>query len=197
LPGQETLAQVYAANLAQSTSRTYRGTPSPAFTAPQAPPISEFPKFVPPIVQQTYNEALTAQAAAEPSTPAAASGGLRFAVGTPTVIVTFPNGSARLTRESRKIIHQVVERHRARGGTIRVVGHASSRTKNLPVERHKLVNFKISMARAQVIADALMRAGVKPSKIVVQARGDNDPLYNEAMPNGEAANRRAEIYLEN
>ena len=33
-------------------------------------------------------------------------------------------------------------------------------------------------------------------RIIVEARGDNEPIYNEAMPSGETGNRRAEIFLE-
>jgi flagellar motor protein MotB len=94
-------------------------------------------------------------------------------------------------------VSDIAKRFRASGGgLIRIVGHASSRTKNLPVDKHKLVNFWISMDRAQAVAHALMRAGVAPSAIVVEARSDGEPVFFESMPAGEARNRRAEVYLE-
>ena len=77
-----------------------------------------------------------------------------------------------------------------------MVGHASSRTKNLPVAKHKLVNFWISMDRAQSVARELIRQGVPSNAIVVESRSDSDPRFFESMPADEAENRRAEVYLE-
>ena len=46
------------------------------------------------------------------------------------------------------------------------------------------------------MAQQLARAGVNPQNILVEAVGDNQPIYYEFMPNGEAENRRVEIFLE-
>ena len=85
---------------------------------------------------------------------------------------------------------------KSRGGILRVVGHASSRTRDVDPLHHRLVNFRLSLARAQAVANALTRMGVPARDIVVEARADNEPLYYEFMPSGEAGNRRAEIYLD-
>jgi len=81
-------------------------------------------------------------------------------------------------------------------GSIKVVGHASSRTPNMPVERHLEVIFQKSQARANAVAQALIRAGVPASKVIVEAVGDSQPIYYESMPRGEAGNRRAEIFVQ-
>jgi outer membrane protein OmpA-like peptidoglycan-associated protein len=81
-------------------------------------------------------------------------------------------------------------------GTIKVVGHASSRTGNMSVERHLEVIFQKSQARANTVAQALIRAGVPAAKVQVEAVGDSQPIYYESMPRGEEGNRRAEIYLQ-
>jgi len=83
-----------------------------------------------------------------------------------------------------------------KGGSLRVVGHASSRTRDVDPLRHRLVNFRLSLARANAVARALARRGVPASEVRVQAMSDNVPLYHEFMPSGEAGNRRAEIYLD-
>lgn len=67
----------------------------------------------------------------------------------------------------------------------------------MAVESHLLANLRISARRAEAVADALARHGVPYEQIIVEAKGDNTPIYNEAMPAGEAGNRRAEIFLEN
>ncbi|OHC83735.1 MAG: hypothetical protein A3G73_02315 [Rhodospirillales bacterium RIFCSPLOWO2_12_FULL_67_15] len=83
-----------------------------------------------------------------------------------------------------------------KGGTLRVVGHASMRTKPMDPDRHAKVNEGISIARANAVAGQLTRLGVKREVIVVNARGDADPVYYEVMETGEAGNRRADIYLD-
>ena len=80
-------------------------------------------------------------------------------------------------------------------GTLRVVGHASNRTKELSAASHELVNFNISFKRARAVADELIRRGVSPDKVEVIAMSDNAPVYQEWMPSGEAGNRRAEVYI--
>jgi outer membrane protein OmpA-like peptidoglycan-associated protein len=76
------------------------------------------------------------------------------------------------------------------------VGHASSRTADMPVERHLEVIFQKSQARANAVAQALIRAGIPADKVQIEAVGDSQPIYYESMPKGEDGNRRAEIYVQ-
>jgi len=50
--------------------------------------------------------------------------------------------------------------------------------------------------RANVVAGALLEMGVPAEHLIIDAVGDTQPLFSEAMPSGEQGNRRAEIYLE-
>ena len=59
-----------------------------------------------------------------------------------------------------------------------------------------MVNFKVSVDRADAVARELIRLGVNKEELVVDAISDAQPVYFEFMPTGEAGNRRAEIYLE-
>jgi outer membrane protein OmpA-like peptidoglycan-associated protein len=110
--------------------------------------------------------------------------------------VLFGNGSSKLSKDDIKVIENAVKIKKEKGGSLRVVGHASSRTRDVDPLRHRLVNFRLSLARANVVARALARRGVPASEVRVQAMSDNAPLYYEFMPAGEAGNRRAEIYLD-
>ena len=112
-----------------------------------------------------------------------------------TLAEVFRNGSAQLSKSARSVIKGVASAHKARGGRVRVVGHASQRTKDLSIQNHKVVNFRLSVDRAQAVAGELMRQGVAPNSIVLEARGGEDPVYYEWMPAGEAENRRADIYI--
>ena len=115
--------------------------------------------------------------------------------GAPAATVTFAHGGATLRSDDLAAVRRVAEAARG-GGVVRVIGHASQRTANMSMEEHRLANFNVSFERAQAVARALRRAGVDPSRLIVEAVGDSQPLYYEFMPNGEAENRRVEIYLE-
>ena len=121
--------------------------------------------------------------------PAVAARGTRVAT------ILFPNGSASLSSRDRHILAQVAALQKQRGGTLRVIGHSSSRTKNMALERHKTLNMNLSIQRADRVATELRRLGVRKAALVVAARGDAEPIYYEIMPSGEAGNRRAEVYL--
>ena len=195
-PGGDVLAEVYAQQLRASAATTLANRADPAFATPMAQPLNDFAANVPPIVQNTYNEALIRSA------PAAARGGSVAGTTGPVfgrraAVITFANGSARLAGTARQQIKEVADQLKARGGTARVVGHASGRTKELTVARHVMANFNISLARAQAVAQELIRRGVSPQSVFIDARGDRDRLFLEAMPSGEARNRRVEIFLEN
>ncbi|MBT3792744.1 MAG: OmpA family protein, partial [Rhodospirillales bacterium] len=71
-----------------------------------------------------------------------------------------------------------------------------SRTRNPDPYTHRITNFRLSMARADIVAKLLMQYGVPASKLIVIAQADSQPIYHEFMPSGEAGNRRAEIYLD-
>ena len=110
--------------------------------------------------------------------------------------IHFRNGSSALTERDRQIIANALQLKKERGGRIHIIGHASSRTKSSDPVRHKMVNFKVSVDRADAVARELIRLGVNKEELVVDAISDAQPVYFEFMPTGEAGNRRAEIYLE-
>jgi len=116
----------------------------------------------------------------------------------PAAVVYFPGDGTVLNAAARTQIRSVVAAFKAAGGNgrIRVVGHASSRTPNMPVERHLEVIFAKSQQRANAVARELMNQGVPASQLQIDAVGDSQPIYYESMPRGEEGNRRAEIYLQ-
>ena len=110
--------------------------------------------------------------------------------------ILFPNGSSRLSVLDRKILGDVAQIQRESGGRpLVVVGHASSRTRDMKPTRHRSVNLKLSQDRAKIVAGALRRLGVPGQFVQSQAVGATQPVYYEVMPSGEAGNRRADIYI--
>lgn len=178
-----TVGQVFAARIAQSGA-TVTTAPAHLGLSTPAPPADEPPSAE---AEVESGSGAAAPAGARPVGPAA----------DPPVIVYFANGSSRIAARERAKVAEVARRYKADGaGAVRIVGHASSRTLNLPIDRHKLVNLWISMDRAEAVARELVRRGVAPDAIVVEARADNEPRFFESMPAAEASNRRAEVYLE-
>ena len=118
-----------------------------------------------------------------------------YSGGQPVGMIYFRDGSAKLSSDDRKVLKQIAELHKSYGGVVRVVGHASMRTGSMDLASHQKTNQRISEARAKAVSRQLQRYGVPEMAIQVSAAGDSQPIYAEMMPNGEAANRRAEVYL--
>jgi flagellar motor protein MotB len=110
--------------------------------------------------------------------------------------IQFGNGSTSLTGEDLRILKEVLTIHKQQGGIVRIVGHASSRTRNMPPQEHDEVNNKVSMVRADKVARELLRLGMTSDRLFVGGVADQQPLYQEVMPSGEAGNRRTEIYVD-
>lgn len=137
-------------------------------------------------------DALQTASAGRPSTYANAQGL------PPTSVVFFPGDGTLLNAEGRAQVRAAVEAFKQAGqqGYIRIVGHASSRTSNMPLEKHLVVIFNKSQDRANAVAKEVIREGVPANKVLVEAVGDSQPVYYESMPKGEDGNRRAEIFLQ-
>ena len=106
-------------------------------------------------------------------------------------MVRFKAGSASLSSRERRGLRRIAQVYRQRGGAIRVEGHASSRTRNMDLVQHRMVNFNVSLDRANSVARELVRQGVPEQAVFVAALSDSRPLYYEIMPSGDAGNQRA------
>ncbi|MGH6827697.1 MAG: OmpA family protein, partial [Rhizomicrobium sp.] len=116
----------------------------------------------------------------------------------PTAIVYFPGDGTSLGVTAKSQVKAAVQAFKSGGGqgTVRVVGHSSSRTANMPIEKHLETIFDKSQARANAVAQELIKDGVPASKVLIDAVGDSQPIYYESMPEGEDGNRRAEIFVQ-
>lgn len=111
-------------------------------------------------------------------------------------VIYFGHDSSSLNAHDREVLVDIAAIRRERGGTLRVIGHASAITGPASQIDHSLANFETSQKRANVVAAELIRIGVPEDKVEAEARSDTQPVYSELMPTGEAANRRTEIFLE-
>ena len=110
--------------------------------------------------------------------------------------INFFSGSSRVDNIGLKKIKKIAKIAKERNAKIKVVGHASKRTRDMPLVKHKLVNFNISDKRAQSVANVFIKQyNVPSSSLITEAVSDTKPLFKENMPAGTKANQRTEIFL--
>lgn len=113
-------------------------------------------------------------------------------------IIFFANASAQLDSRDREVLEAVVALHRQTGGIIRILGYASDSSAAPagegagPSQR----DLAIAQARAESVGQALLRLGVEAVALVPEGQAQGGAPPYEFMPEGEAGERRSEIYLE-
>jgi outer membrane protein OmpA-like peptidoglycan-associated protein len=139
---------------------------------------------------QPYN---ATQMAAGPAMPAPTQ---PYYGGEPVGLIYFREGSSDLSDDDRGVLEQIAQIQRSYGGVVNVVGHASvGGASSVNYTQHQEANQRISEARANAVAQELMKFGVPLGAIRASAAGDSQPLYSEVAPTGVAGNRRVEVYL--
>jgi outer membrane protein OmpA-like peptidoglycan-associated protein len=187
--GQNTLGATFAQMLQQSQA-----------TVLIVPEVARFPTAPSPeIARPEFNLGVGVPELDTPVAPPVVQlGGFGFAPvfdAEPTVVM-FGHGATVLSSAARIQIKAIADLYKANGGTIRIIGHASQRTKDMATDAHLRVNFRVSADRAVTVAVELMRLGVDPAALIIDAVSDVQPMSLEAMPSGEAKNRRVEIFLQ-
>jgi flagellar motor protein MotB len=174
IPGPDTTAR------SRETSQPAGGPPP----VPAVPPTGGRGDGASP--SRSDNVAAVPQAATRAPVPAG------IQVGT----VLFADNSSKISDSYDKLLQNIVSMTKQKGGILRVVGHASPGGRSADPLKQRLANFRVSVARANAVARELVRLGVPAGNVMVEGRADNEPLYQEAAPAGEAGNRRAEIYID-
>jgi len=203
MQGDNMVAQAFAQGLAATAPTVTISADGPTFATPSAQALpTDLSGVVPQVVLETYNDALTDSTAMGAAAMDMAAGDIgALEAGSlieyldPTII-RFNPGSSRLSQRDKRRISKLVKDYKNRGGVISVIGHASSRTNNMDKQKHDLVNFEVSFDRANIVSNELIRQGVAPEHLVMEARADRDPIYYEYMPAGETGNQRVEIFLQ-
>ena len=66
--------------------------------------------------------------------------------------INFRSGSSSVDGNGLRKIKKIVKIAKDRNAKIKIIGHASERTKDMPIAEHKIVNFMISDKRAHSVA---------------------------------------------
>ena len=199
--GQNTLGATFAQMLQQSQATIsivpavagFPAAPGPAVPGPVFNPGVVVAELTAPVAPLGAVQSPGGQFAGLPGL--GGFGGAQGFNSEPTLVM-FGHDSVTLSSAARTQIKAVADAYKSNGGTIRVVGHASQRTKEMAFDVHLRVNFRVSANRAGAVASELMRLGVDPAALIIDAVGDAQPMFLEAMPSGEARNRRVEIFVQ-
>ena len=114
--------------------------------------------------------------------------------------VFFPYGSAGVGGIDRKNLRELAQSLARNGAPYKldVVGHASKPVNNVrdPIQR-EMINFKMAQKRADAVTSVLVKAGATPQWVVSTSLGDKQPNPHRDGKSRDAADRRAEVYLNN
>ncbi|WP_439514533.1 OmpA family protein [Oceanibaculum nanhaiense] len=176
-PQARTATEIYQEQFARSASPVATRSAEPTQTGGQTG-------------AQTGTQSATAQDNAAPA--ASDRAGISYLAAT----ILFGHGSTALDPSERETLRKIAAEYRKTGGTLRIVGHASSRTTDMRPLQHQLANFQVSVSRAETVAQELARLGVPARVMQVAGVGDSQPVYYEVMPSGETGNRRVEIFVD-
>ncbi|MGF1661192.1 MAG: OmpA family protein [Kineosporiaceae bacterium] len=102
--------------------------------------------------------------------------------------VLFAQDSADLSPGALDVLETVVEDidARATGGRVLVVGHTDS-------QASEAYNDDLSRRRAQAVAGALGERLTSDVELVVEGRGEREPVADNSSPEGRQANRRVAV----
>jgi outer membrane protein OmpA-like peptidoglycan-associated protein len=141
------------------------------FTMPPTPPETIDQNEI----TRVFGEALSAQ----PNTE------VRFS----SFILWFENNETTLTRESKKLLTEIVGMIKGhKSNEIYVIGH----TDRVGTEFH---NQKLSERRANYIKDFLVFGGIQSSALIVSSHGETMPLVYTEDEVAEPRNRRVEVIV--
>ncbi len=104
-------------------------------------------------------------------------------------IIEFESGSARLTPKGEAILAEMADKMQSLGTMrLQIIGH----TDNVG---SRPSNIKLSAARAEAVKAYLQQQGVDGSRFGVAGRGPDEPVADNATPEGRARNRRIQFQV--
>lgn len=108
-------------------------------------------------------------------------------------LITFDSGQATVLPQFVPVgqrVAQIVEKEK---GPVQIIGHTDNQA--LSASSQFKDNQELSVARAKAVASLLQNALSDPSRISVEGHGANEPIGDNATPEGRAKNRRVEILI--
>jgi len=111
----------------------------------------------------------------------------------------FPKGSIQISPGGRAVLAKVAKelRNTPENGLIRIVGHTDALPVGERLRARFADNWELSAARAAAVARVFIWGeGLDKHRIRVEGRGAEEPVADNATPEGRAKNRRIELFIE-
>jgi type VI secretion system protein ImpK len=106
----------------------------------------------------------------------------------------FEPGRARLKPEFQALASAIAKALGAERGSVTIVGHTDS---DKPGRRSAFKsNYDLSVARAEAVKEAVAPGISEPGRLVVEGKGEDEPIADNATPAGRARNRELLITRE-
>ena len=103
--------------------------------------------------------------------------------------VRFRQSSSKIHSSSRAVLDRIVEvLNDCRDSAIAISGHSDA-------SGDETWNRRLSLARAQAVADYLARAGIDPNRLQTFGLGSSMPIADNSTASGRSQNRRIEFEL--
>jgi outer membrane protein OmpA-like peptidoglycan-associated protein len=104
--------------------------------------------------------------------------------------ISFDKNSAALKPELRAVLDTFADglRQNSNGMVVRIVGHTDSSGSDA-------INNPLSLQRADTVKDYLTDRSVPASRVETAGRGSREPIASNDNAQGQAKNRRVEIFL--
>lgn len=119
---------------------------------------------------------------------------------TPDVVLrpTFDTLKAHLSTNDRKVVEQAVqELKKVNVEHLTVIGHTDANLIRPGAGREFADNYALSRARAKTVADVLIAAlKLRAEQVTILGKGPDEPVADNATPEGRAQNRRVELKVE-
>lgn len=105
--------------------------------------------------------------------------------------VLFANDVGRLSEQTQGTVRTLADNLQLVGlNRARIEGHTDT---NGPAD----YNQRLSLTRAQSVADVMVSAGMVPANLIIQGRGEVEPIADNKTREGRAQNRRVSIVIPN
>ncbi|WP_027035534.1 type VI secretion system protein TssL, long form [Mesorhizobium ciceri] len=157
-------------------------------------PLAEPAKVVPPAATTTQIDRIRSALAKEVE-----SGGLTIGTKGDFIVVEinnlllFKSGRAEAKPEFQPIAADIAAALEPERGPIRIVGHTDNvkPRKSSPFKS----NFDLSVARAKAVETMMAPKFSDPSRLTVDGKGEDEPIADNATPEGRTKNRRVDVMI--
>lgn len=106
-------------------------------------------------------------------------------------LVFYP-GTANLYPQAFPVLDGIIQMLNSLDNDLRIVGHTDITP---PSDPRYSNNFELSLGRAMVVSNYLIKSGVNPARITVSGKGEYAPIFANDTEEHKAMNSRAEIII--